>query len=446
METEGPRTRRIEVAGRAATELTVDRLQVKVTRGPDQGASAKLRSTSLRIGSAEGNDLVLADPDVSRQHLILTLTPDGVLAEDLESTNGTFLGDARIRSAFVPAGGEVRVGSTVLEVHAGPEPFVVFPDEEEDRFQGMVSRDPAMHELFALVRQLARTDLPIAVTGETGTGKELLARALHDAGPRKDRPFLVLDCGSVLPELLRSELFGHEKGAFTGADKARAGVLEAADGGTVFLDEVGELDLAVQPNLLRALEMREVTRMGSTKARPVDFRIVSATNRDLAQQVEEGTFRADLYYRLSGVTLELPPLRERLDDLPLVLEAFLADCAARHGTPAPSVSPAALEALREHAWPGNLRELRNAADALCVLANSETIEPRDVDRVVRRKAAPPPEGGDVPDTLEEAERRTLLKALESTGWKKKTAARKLGISPTTLYKKIKDYGLEPEGD
>lgn len=482
-------TRRITLGGKAATEVLVPGLEVRVLEGPDAGLTCALLGPSLQVGSDPGCELVLADPGVSRRHALLTREPEGVLVRDLDSTNGTFVDGVRAREAYLEVGVRLQVGATVLEVAPAAESLVAFPRADEQSFHGLIGASEAMQEVFALIRQLAPTDLPVAVTGETGCGKELVARALHLAGPRADKPFLVLDCGAVVPELLPARLFGHQKGAFTGADADRPGILEAAEGGTVFLDEVGELSPEVQPNLLRALEARRVVRLGETRERPVDFRVVSATNRDLAAEATAGRFRLDLLYRLSCVTLRLPPLRERREDIPALAGHFLAECAARNGLAAPAVTDDGLDALRAHDWPGNLRQLRNVAETLCALGGGRPVDAAAVTRTLAMTGAvvagtpaaagverPPgaagagpsaggPEGGErdaggsagardpaeaalaaLPLDLEAAERAVLLRALEETGWNKKGAARLLGISHTTLFRKLKVYDLRPPGD
>jgi len=432
-------TRPVRVAGRDATEVAIARFTISVAAGPDAGHEALLGSTSVHVGTDAGCDLVLTDPTVSARHAMLTLTPEGVLVEDLGSRNGTLVDGTRVRSAFVGETAVLKLGDTALRVTPVQTRFVVLPDEDTT-FCGLVARSRAMRDVFALVRQLARTDLPVAITGETGTGKELVARALHQAGPRRDRRFLVLDCGAILPELLRSELFGHEKGAFTGADRQVKGILEEAAGGTVFLDEVGEIDLSVQPNLLRALETREVCRVGSRAPVPVEFRVVSATNRDLRRRAREGEFRADLFYRLSCVTIRLPALRERPDDLPLLAQHFLTQCAERHGAAAPEVPGGVLERLAAYAWPGNLRELRNAMEALWALSEGRPLRESQVAQVLP-PAEPEPPAGD----LEAAERGVIADALAATGWNRKAAAKRLGIAPNTLLERIRRYGLKPPG-
>jgi DNA-binding NtrC family response regulator len=428
-------TRSIRLKGRRATAVRVERFGVTVTEGPDSGHSVVLSSTSIRVGTDPSGDLVLTDATCSRRHALLTLTPDGVRLEDLGSRNGTFVNGVRIEAALLEPGAVILVGASVLKLTRGPGEYVVVPDEAV-AFGGLYARSEPMRDVFALIRQLARTDLPVALTGETGTGKELVARALHQFGPRAARPFVVLDCGSIVPELLHSQIFGHEKGAFTGADRQTPGVFEAAAGGTVFLDEVGEIDLAVQPNLLRALEIKEVIRLGSQKPVPVDFRVLSATNRDLRTRAQEGSFRQDLYYRLSCVTIRLPSLRERTEDIPLLVDHFLAECAARHETPAPKISPGALDLLMSHSWPGNVRELRNVVESTWALAEAGMILEEQVRRAL--PPAPPPQA----NPLEAAEKTALEAVLAETAGNYREAARRLGISLSTMYEKLRRHGLK----
>jgi DNA-binding NtrC family response regulator len=442
-------TRKVTVAGDPALELVVDRFSLTVEEGPDRGRSVLLSSTSVRIGTADGNDLVLSDPTVSRRHALFIITASGIIVEDAESRNGTLVDGTRIRSAFVTATSIIQVGATILKIAPTASHYLVVPDPEES-FEGMKARSTAMRETFSLIRQLAKTDLPVSITGETGTGKELVARALHRAGPRREKNFLVLDCGSILPELLRSELFGYEKGAFTGADKSTKGILEEAEGGTVFLDEVGEIDISVQPNLLRALETREAVRLGSRKPVPVDFRIVSATNRDLRKRCQEGAFREDLYYRLSCVTIQLPSLRERVEDIPLLATHFLAECAQRNQTANPGFSPGAMTVLEGYSWPGNLRELKNVVEAGWVFAGGKPLLEQHVRSALGPKLEPDilpvvPAPEPALGSLEQAERHTIEAALLASNWNRKAAAQALGISRQTMFTKIRQYGLKPPG-
>jgi DNA-binding NtrC family response regulator len=296
-----------------------------------------------------------------------------------------------------------------------------------------------MRDMFAVIRLVARTDLPVLLIGETGTGKELVARAIHQASPRATRPLVVLDCGSVVPELLRSELFGHEKGAFTGADRTSKGILEEASGGTVFLDEIGELPLVVQPNLLRALENREITRVGSRQSHRVDFRIVAATNKDLATMCQEGRFREDLYFRLSGATITPPPLRDRLEDVQMLAQHLLSEFTRRNNLGSITTSARAFRALSAHQWPGNVRELRQVVELLAANSADGTIDKEDVLRVIKgRKKDGPPKVG----SMEDSERVAIARALEECGGNKQAAARLLKISRTTLYTKLVKHRID----
>ena len=452
-------TQAVILAGRRALELTLSRFAVAVEEGPDRGRQALLSAASLCIGTREDNDLVLTDPMVSGGHAMLALTPDGVLVTDRGSKNGTWLDGTRVQSAYAADGALLRLGGTTCRLHLSPGRLVVFPDEETS-FAGMMGRSQAMRDLFGLVRQLAKTDLPVLLYAETGCGKELVARALHSAGPRREKPFLVLDCGSIVPELLKSELFGHEKGAFTGADRTTKGVLEEAQGGTVFLDEIGEIDLGVQPHLLRALESREISRIGSRQATPVNFRIVAASNRDLRQMAEEGRFRTDLYFRLSYVTVRIPPLRERLEDLPLLATHFAAEYATRNGIAPSRLADEALARLAAYPWPGNVRELKGVVETACALSGDGPLVVATIERVLSTRGpiaaaapgatpaqttapSPAPPAAPLASALEATEMQAISEALMATGWRRKAAARRLGISPTTLFAKIRRYGLKP---
>jgi DNA-binding NtrC family response regulator len=432
-------TKPVVIGGKKGLEVVVHRFAVTVESGPDQGHQTLLSSTSVIAGTDRSADLVLTDTTVSRRHTMLTITSDGIHVEDLGSRNGTWIGGARVQSAYLVEEALVQLGSTRLRVVPNEARFPVYADEA-DNFHGMLAHSEEMRRIFGMIRQLARTDLPVAIRGETGTGKELVARALHEAGPRRDKPFLVLDCGAIVPDLLASELFGHEKGAFTGADRMVRGVLEEADGGTVFLDEIGEVPLSLQPHLLRALETRTVCRIGSRQPTAVQFRVVSATNRNLRSLSTSGAFRADLYYRLACVTIRLPPLRERTEDLPLLVSHFLGECARRHGGITPSLSAGVIERLSAHPWPGNLRELRNVIESVWFRSGGEAITEADIAHVLADRDEPATEAG---GTLVENERQLIADALKSTRWNRKAAAKKLGIGYTTIFEKIRLYGLTP---
>jgi DNA-binding NtrC family response regulator len=352
--------------------MAVRGLRVEVTQGPDAGKTALADADVVTVGTAEGNDLVLGDTTVSRFHVELRRTPEGVLVVDHESTNGTFLGKARVFRALVAAGAELSVGRTVVRVSDDAD--VRLPLHDDDTLAGLCGRSPSMRRLMAQIERAAQSDVSVLVIGESGTGKEVVARALHDLGPRAKEPFVTVDCGSLAPSLVASELFGHEKGAFTGADRQHAGAFEQAHRGTLFLDEIGELPAQLQSTLLGALERRRFRRLGGRTDVEVDVRVVSATNRDLRGEVNRGTFRLDLFYRLAVVLLPLPPLRERAEDIPLLVEHFAR--AAGHDAPLASLfAPQAMLELARHHWSGNVRELRNVVEATLAMGEAPELAP-----------------------------------------------------------------------
>jgi DNA-binding NtrC family response regulator len=307
---------------------------------------------------------------------------------------------------------------------------------------GMLGQGPAMKRLRHEIERVARSDSHVLIQGENGTGKELVARNVHALSQRAAQPFVVVNCGAVPATLVESELFGHEKGSFTGADKRRIGLFEAAHGGTLFLDEIGELPKSVQPVLLRALQFGEIRPVGSDRTRKVDVRVLAATNRDLFERIREGGFREDLYYRVAPLVLEVPPLRARREDIRELARAFVACSSARIGRRM-ELDEAALRRLDEHDWPGNVRELENAAERLCVMADGERIGPDLVERYVFRKTA---SKGDLPTlNVDELERLAIIAALERHGGDKKAASATLGIALKTLYNKLDRYGLRPVG-
>ncbi len=305
----------------------------------------------------------------------------------------------------------------------------------EPAAEEIVTGDARLREVLALVDRVAAANVPVLVTGESGTGKELVARRLHKSSPRATGPFVAVNAASLPESLAESELFGHERGAFTGADRARAGRFEEASGGTLFLDEIGELAPALQAKLLRVLEDRKVRRLGSEKDVTVDVRLVAATNRDLAREVETGGFRRDLYFRLAVVPVALPPLRERPGDVALLARHFVARLAVRHRLPEPELTPEALDALARHDWPGNVRELRNTIERAVVVRGGQPIREEDV----RQSAASPAPALTLDE--ETREREAALAALRLSGGNRDDAARRLGISVRTLYYRLRRWGL-----
>ena len=343
----------------------VHQLRATVDSGPDAGATCTAGDGSLAIGTSADNALVLTDPAVSRYHLELHRTATGVELVDLGSRNGTWLGNVRLERATVPGGTRVRLGDTTVNVAAaGTAIAEPSRNDEVPRHADLVGDSEAIREVARLVHKLARVDSSVLIQGETGCGKEVVARAIHDASPRRAHELVVVDCGSMPAALIASILFGHEKGSFTGADQRRAGAFERANGGTVLLDEIGELPLEVQPALLGVLERREFTRVGGAQSIGVDVRVLAATHRDLRAEVNAGRFRADLYYRLAVARVVIPPLRERPEDIEPLVMHFV-----QRLTGVAELGPlaGALDALRAHPWSGNVRELRNVVEAALVM-------------------------------------------------------------------------------
>jgi transcriptional regulator with PAS, ATPase and Fis domain len=303
---------------------------------------------------------------------------------------------------------------------------------------GLVARSAAMQRVLDLARRVARVESTALVTGESGVGKERIARLIHDESPRSGRPFVAVNCAAVAETLLESELFGHARGAFTGADRERPGLFEAASGGTLFLDEIGEVGPAMQVKLLRALQEREVRRVGENRARPVDVRIVAATNRDLAAEVAAGRFRQDLFYRLRVIELRVPPLRERPEDVLPLARLFLAETARRMGRKVTGFTPRAADQLLRHEWPGNVREVQNAVEHAVALCTGSRVDAGDLPEELRA-ALPRPRPAGRTRKLEEVEREYILAAVEAAGGNRTRAASELGIGLATLKRKLKRY-------
>jgi DNA-binding NtrC family response regulator len=333
------------------------------------------------VGTHEQCDLVLTDPTVSRQHFEIELVPQGYAIRDLDSLNGLHTEDLRIREIVVTKGLVLALGETRIKL-TPLDDTVDLPLPRETRCGPLVGRSPAMRRVFELVRKVGPTEATVLLTGESGTGKELAARAVHEHSRRAQGPFVVVDCAALPPTLIESELYGHERGAFTGADRARVGAFESAAGGTLFLDEIGELPLELQTRLLGVIERRQVQPLGNPKARKIDVRLVAATNRDLRREVNRETFRADLYFRLAVVGIHMPPLRERPEDIPLYVESFLADQAAAGF--AFTIDPGTVQQLGRRPWPGNVRELRNVLERAAALGEVDSAPPPE------RLAALPP--------------------------------------------------------
>ena len=339
------------------------KVRVEVALGPDAGAALDVAGQPVRIGTADDNDLVLTDDSVSRHHCELEPVAGGMRVRDAGSTNGVFAGGVRVYDALVPLDTRLRAGDTEIVLATSGE-TVEREQTTADRFGDLLGCSPRMRELFADLERIAATDVTLLVEGETGTGKDLVAESVHRASARSVGPFVVFDCGAVSPSLAESELFGHDRGAFTGAVQAHAGVFEQAHGGTLLLDEIGELPKELQPKLLRALEKRQVRRVGGSKVIELDARIVAATNRNLRAETARGAFREDLYFRLAAAHVTAPPLRDRMDDLEMLVNHFLS--LERPPRAVADLPAHVWDLFRSYRWPGNVRELRNAVQRLQV--------------------------------------------------------------------------------
>ena len=347
----------------------------------------------IRIGSMEDNDVVLSDDTVSRYHCKIVQDDSAYMLVDLHSTNGTTVNKVRVREAFLKPGCMISVGGSQLRFNAREEEVEIVPSRS-DHCAGLIGGNAKMREIYSILEKIAPTATTVVIDGETGTGKEVVAQAIHSLSPRSRNDLVVFDCGAVPPNLIESELFGHEKGSFTGAMMTRAGLFEQADGGTLFLDELGELPIDLQPKLLRVLEQREVRRVGGAKAQKVDVRIIAATNRNLEDEVRAGRFRQDLFYRLSVVRLHLPSLKDRADDIPLLVQHFLDhghyNRDATGKARARGVSREALAALQAYPWPGTVRELVNVVERAVSFCDAEIVELDDLPDYIRTAKAPPP--------------------------------------------------------
>jgi DNA-binding NtrC family response regulator len=435
------------------------RRQVEAWRLEVGGVAREVRvGEVLRCGSNPGNDLVLTQDTVSRIHAELSATPKGVRVRDLGSTNGSSINDVPVVDAIARPGMTISLGQARLTVGAAASPALE-PLSPHDHFGPVVGRSEPMRALFKTLTSVAQTSTTVLLQAESGCGKELIANALHEASPRKGGPYVVFDCAGIAPSLVESALFGHEKGAFTGAVARRAGCFEEASGGTLFIDEVGELPLELQPRLLRALESRQVRRVGGSEPINVDVRVIAATHRDLPRMVNSGQFREDLYYRLAVVRLRLPPLRERLEDIPLLVERLLVRAldgdVARAEAVMAAMPPEQWERLRRYRWPGNVRELRNAIERSLALSATPSVEPPSLGELARPRASADGEPNvslerpfiEQRDALVERFEATYLKGmLDKHEGNLSRAAANAGMDRMYFKRRLARHGLLPKPD
>ncbi|NLD27854.1 MAG: sigma 54-interacting transcriptional regulator [Myxococcales bacterium] len=441
--------------------VSLRKCQLVVVDGPNRGKKLTLNKNITKVGKRESNDLILADKTVSRNHVEIEYASDSFLLRDLGSTNGTFLNGSKVKEVYLTPGDLIKIGNTTIEFIAYDEKVKIEPSDKEE-FEAMVGKSRRMRQIFSILEKISPTNATVIIEGETGTGKDLVAQAIHSQSTRKENPFIVFDCSAVAPNLIESELFGHEKGAFTGAVKARRGAFEAANGGTIFLDEIGELTSDLQPKLLRALEQREIKRVGGNIPVKIDVRVVCATNKNLRREVDDGRFREDLYYRLSVVKVLLPPLRERPEDIPLIIERFLS-AGAFNKKPDGSfmvtrVEDDALKVLSRYEWPGNVRELSNVIQRAVSFAEGNSITKANIDFIfaemehgedkTERMTVDP----DIPfkdakqQIVENFEKEYLAGLLEKHRHNLSKAAREAKIDRKHLRNLLKKYGLTDQDD
>ncbi len=424
-------------SSRPGLAIQLPRLKLVVVDGPDRGKEVVPDRAVVRVGSSKEVDLHLSDPTVSRYHCELSMKGERVRVVDTGSMNGTFVSGVRFRDAEVPLGTPLQLGKTTIRVTVGDETIEV-PLSTRDRFGTLLGRSARMREVFAVLERIAPSNATVLLEGESGTGKELAAEGIHGSSPRSSGGFVVFDCGAVPHDLVESALFGHVRGAFTGAIADRRGVFEEADGGTLFFDEIGELPLDLQPKLLRALEKREVRPVGGSATLGCDVRVVAATNRSLVAEVNAGRFREDLYYRLSVVKVTMPPLRERLEDVPLLVGLFLASLAAEGAEP-PKLSDGQIAAMAARPWPGNVRELKNAVERVVALSGAAASGPIAVGGA--SKAAPPDLSVPFHEACDGFARRYLEATLRRSAGNVSAAARAAGVSRKLIQRMMTKYGL-----
>jgi transcriptional regulator with PAS, ATPase and Fis domain len=436
-----PSTRTISEATSGGV-LRVVGARLHVQRGPDKGRRAHLDRPTFVIGTGDTADMRLKDRTVSREHVRLTLLPSGVRVRDDGSKNGTRVGTFRLGEILVADEARIELGSTLIALHVEGPPLDL-PLSASATFGGALGVSPVMRHLFAVLEQAAPSEATVLLEGESGVGKDVLARAIHARSARSDGPFVAVDCTAIPAALFESELFGHLRGAFTGANEERRGLFEEANGGTLFLDEVGELPKELQSKLLRALEQREIRAVGARAPKKIDVRVIAATNRRLGEAADRGEFRADLFYRLAVVRITVPPLRERTEDIMPLANAFLR----AHRGDAGAAVPKDLEPLLlAHSWPGNVRELRNVVERLAVLGAAH---------VVSGLAAPPPAQPQLDDedlallpyhearrrVVDRFERAYIPRVLERAGGVVTRAASLAELARPSLYRMMDRQGL-----
>lgn len=415
--------------------ITSEAIELTIKSATGKKSTRTLKTARVNIGSAETNDIIIDDDDyISRKHCRLAFENDDLFLIDLGSTNRTFYEGEEVDKIALPRRAKFTVGKTEITIKRIEEKEKLHP-ESEAQMGHMIGVSDSMKEIFALIRRVAATDATVCITGESGTGKELVARSIHDLSNRVKAPFVAINCGAIPPNIIESELFGHEKGAFTGAIQTHRGVFEQAHTGTLFLDEIGEMPADLQTRLLRALETKTVRRIGGHRDIPVDARVIAATNCDLKQKIRQGKFREDLFFRLYLIPIHIPPLRERREDIESLANHFAKLFSADETERA--ISPKAMERLMRHNWAGNVRELKNTIQRAVIMHKGGAITASDISLTELRGEK---DSRSMP--LISQEKEAVVKALRQSKGNQSKAAHILGIARTTLANKIKKYEID----
>ncbi len=435
------------------TKLTLSKCKLTVTSGDNKGKEFVLSQPVIRVGTKKENEIGLKDETMSRIHFEILQTKEGYLLRDAESLNGTFINGVRVKEAFLSSGTTIRAGKTEMKFAPLDEIFEIVPSKKT-KFSNLIGGSTAMRRIYSIIEKVGPTDVTALIEGESGTGKELIASAIHEKSKRNKKPFVVFDCSAVAENLIESELFGHEKGSFTGATGMRHGAFELADGGTIFLDEIGELTLELQPKLLRVLESRTIKRVGGDRPINVDVRVVAATNRNLEAEVKKGAFREDLFYRLNVVPIHLPPLRRRKDDIEMLVDHFIEEYTKQNpDKKVQGVTVPAMEILKSYDWPGNVRELRNTMSRILSFMEGEKITPDDVPERIKVPVAKAEldirEDLGFKDAKEQwistFEKQYLQEVLKRNNNNISATAKEAGIDRKSVQRLIKKYGLNTGG-
>ncbi|MCP5468475.1 MAG: sigma 54-interacting transcriptional regulator [Deltaproteobacteria bacterium] len=432
-----PKSSHTQILQHSSQGILFNKPELQIFQPSQKSQNIPINSESITIGSAPQNDIVLKDPYISSRHLKVAIQGEDVWIYDLGSTNGTYVDGVQIREAKFTPNMKLKLGQCQITL-SNKQSIQPVAELEQEEFCGIIGASPQMKKLYSLLNKIGPTEATVLVLGESGSGKELVARAVHQLSPRSSGPFIAINCGAISKELIESELFGHEKGAFTGAEKRHEGAFGQASGGTLFLDEIGELPLDLQPKLLRILENGTYRRVGGQEELQANVRVVAATHRDLAKLVKEKRFREDLFFRLFVLPIQIPPLRERLGDLELLVEAFLEEFSPEGSSK--KIHPEAMEKLQKNSYPGNVRELRNVLLRSVILSHDHEICAEDI--LFPQEALKVTKPEVALEKLEAMEKRLIQQTLKKCNWNKTLAAKSLGIAKSTLFTKIRLYELE----